>query len=208
MHLISRLFATHVNANTQEQLAYCFCLKIPKLEPQLRHHWAMSKHHKRKLNVYSVFLLSGETEAIPCFCHPFSTSQGCSHRIAAEHGGAPRDTEFSPSGLHRSYVLFSRRAMSVLHCLRKKSPGVLQVQSLAQVREAKDTAWNAPWIKQWRMGPQRVNITPTRRSGIHTAAPGTEFFLLPLKMFDGPTTGFIGHHYFCFSNFFVKELVC
>lgn len=122
MHLISRLFAAYLSVNTQEHLAYCFCLKIPKLEPQLRHHWAMSKHHKRILNVYSVFLLFGETEAIPCFCHPSSTSPGCPHRIAAEHGGAPRDTEFPPSGLHRSHALSSRRAVSVLHCLRKESP--------------------------------------------------------------------------------------
>lgn len=79
-----------------------------------------------------------------------------------------------------SASLSSPRAMSVLHCLRKESLGVLQLQSLAQVREAKDTAWNVPWIKQ-RMGPQRVNITPTHGPGIHTAAPGTEFFLLPPK---------------------------
>lgn len=117
----------------------------------------------------------------------------------------PPETQSSHLPVCTGAMYCSADELSVLHCLRKESPGVLQLQSLAQVREAKDTAWNAPWIKQWRMGSQRVNITPTRRSGIHTAVPGTEFFLLPLKMFDGPTTGFIGHHYFCFSNFLWKN---
>lgn len=159
MHLIWRLFAAYVSVNTQEYLAFCFCLKIPKLEPQLWNHWAMSKHRKSKH--YS--LLFGEREATLCFCHPPSTSRGCPHRIAAQNGRAPRDTEFPPEArcLHPSHALSSRRAMSVLHCLRKESLGVLQLQSLAQVREAKDTAWNVPWIKQRRMGPQKVNITHT-----------------------------------------------
>lgn len=210
MHLIWRLFAAYVRINTQEHLAYCFCLKIPKLEPQLRHHWAMSKHHKSKH--YS--LLFGETEATRCFYHPSSPSRGCLHGITAQNGGAPRHRvptflRWSPvSAPEPCIVQPNELCLSVLHCLRKESLGVLQLQSVAQVREAKDTAWNVLWIKQRRLGLQRVNITLTHGSAIHTAAPGKEFFLLPQKMFDGPRAELIGHYYFCFCYFCVKELVC
>lgn len=32
------IICPYVSVNTQEHLAHCFYLKIPKLEPQLRHH--------------------------------------------------------------------------------------------------------------------------------------------------------------------------
>lgn len=35
---------THININSQEHLAYYFCLKIPKSEPQKQHHGAMGRH--------------------------------------------------------------------------------------------------------------------------------------------------------------------